>query len=230
MFKLQFIVKEELENYGFHVKLTRTKNTDLPLKNRGQMAKGYDLFISLHSNACNNEKVDRVVVIKGYDTKGTLGEELASAITKTMGTSKPQVMTRLNDSGTDYYGVLRNARIVNCNQRFIIENGFHTNKRCAEWLSNERNLKMLGKSIADTIANHLGLTVSHETKLIRVIKDVNYRSRADFSKDEYIEGVAKKGEVFTVVNRVKSNCSIDMYQLKSGYFITTSSKYVEEIK
>ena len=66
--------------------------------------------------------------------------------------------------------------------------------------------------------------------MIKIIQDVNYRSKADFSKDEYIKGVAKKGEVFTVVDRVKSNCSTDMYKLKSGNYITTSSKYVVEYK
>lgn len=230
MFYLQFLLKDELEKYGFTVKLTRTTNVDLSLAERGKMAKGYDLFLSLHTNACDDESVDRVVIIKGYDTTGKLGEEIADSLTKLMGTKKQQVLKKTNANGTDYYGVLRNAKLVGCNQRFIVEHSFHTNKKMAMWLYEEANLKKIAKSTADTIAKHFGKTNYQQPFLIRVKEDVNYRWKADFSKDEYVKGVAKKGEVFTVVERVKSNCSTDMYRLKSGYYITTASKYVEVYK
>lgn len=230
MFYLQFLLKEELEKYGFTVKLTRTTNTDLSLAERGKMAKGYDVFLSLHSNACDTESVNRVVVIKGYDAKSTLGEEIALALTNLMGTQKQQVIKKTNSSGTDYYGVLRSAKSVGCIERFIVEHSFHTNKKMAQYLYEESNLKKIAKSTADTLAKHFGKTNYQQPFLIRVKEDVNYRWKADFSKDEYVKGVAKKGEVFTVVERVKSNCSTDMYRLKSGYYITTASKYVEVYK
>ena len=44
--------------------------------------------------------------------------------------------------------------------------------------------------------------------------------------DDAISGTAKKGEVFTVMKKVKVEDSY-MYKLKSGVYITASPKYVE---
>ncbi len=67
---------------------------------------------------------------------------------------------------------------------------------------------------------------SHIPKMIRIIQDVNYRSRPDFEPSSVI-GVAKSGQVFTVAALIKRT-GTDMYKLKSGCYITTSKKYVEE--
>ena len=59
VWKLQSYLKKELEEYGFTVSTTRTnRDKDKALYDRGYMAKGYDVFLSLHSNACDNETVD----------------------------------------------------------------------------------------------------------------------------------------------------------------------------
>ena len=143
-----------------------------------------------------------------------------------------QVTERANGSKGEYYGVLRGACAGGVDNRFIIEHSFHTNKKSAMWLNDNKNLEKLAKVEGDIIAEFHKLERKNKSnpKMIKVIQDVNYRSKADFSKDEYIKGTAKKGEVFTVVDRVKSNCSTDMYKLKSGNYITTSSKYVVEYK
>ena len=103
------------------------------------------------------------------------------------------------------------------------------------WLYDNSNLNKLAIAEGEVIAKFHNLTkknkpIKNDVKMIKIIQDVNYRSKPDFSKDEYIKGVAKKGEVFTVVERVKSNSNTDMYKLKSGFYITTSSKYVEKYK
>lgn len=53
MFKLAHHLKDELEKYkDVTITITRKKVSDDPgLSVRGRMAKGYDLFLSLHSNA-----------------------------------------------------------------------------------------------------------------------------------------------------------------------------------
>ena len=57
--KLAQKLKTALEAYGFEVGLTRqTINEDPELTERGRRARGYDLFISLHSNAAANENPD----------------------------------------------------------------------------------------------------------------------------------------------------------------------------
>lgn len=70
-------------------------------------------------------------------------------------------------------------------------------------------------------------TASPLPKMIRIKKDVNYRNAPNF-EDCSIIGVAKAGQVFTVVGLVKRS-DTDMYKLKSGCYITTNRFYVEVI-
>lgn len=159
MFVLQGLLKKELEAYGFTVGVTRTNvEKDVAVYNRGYMAKGYDMFISLHSNACDTESVDRVVVIKGFDQPDTLPKALGEALTKTMGVKQAhQIMTKKGTNGDEYYGVLRGARAAGVKDRFLIEHGFHTNTATAKWLCSEDNLKKIAKAEAEVIANYYNI-------------------------------------------------------------------------
>ena len=51
-YAFSLVLKKELEKYGIQVGLTRLNPAQDPSLNaRGAMAAGYDMFISLHSNA-----------------------------------------------------------------------------------------------------------------------------------------------------------------------------------
>ena len=158
MWTLQNLLKAELELYGFTVSTTRTsRDKDVAVTTRGQMAKGYDMFISLHSNACDTESVDRVVVIKGYDQPDTLPNKFGEELSKVIGVKqKHQIMVRKNDAGKDYYGVLRGADSVGVKDRILIEHGFHTNTATAKWLCSEANLKKIAQAEAKVIADYYG--------------------------------------------------------------------------
>ena len=78
--------------------------------------------------------------------------------------------------------------------------------------------------------NGKGITVipdatQNKTQLVRILQDVNIRSAADFT-DASVIGVVKKGGVYTVVEKIERT-GTDMYKLKSGVYITASTKYVE---
>lgn len=156
--KLQSYLKKELEEYGFKVSVTRTsRDKDMAVYDRGYMAKGYDVFLSLHSNACDSESVDRVVVIKGYDQKDTLAAKFGEALTKAMKVKqKYQIMTKKTTSGGEYYGVLRGAKAAGVANRFILEHGFHTNTNTAKWLCDDANIKKLAEVNAKVLADHYG--------------------------------------------------------------------------
>lgn len=165
MWKLTEYLKNELLTYNdVHVVTTRKEQEkDLALYNRGQKAKGYDLFISEHSNATNSESVDYVVVYRSYKNKNNADElalKLAKAIAETMGTKQtPRTATRKSEKGDwEYYGVLRGADDAGCPLFYIIENSFHTNPKITEWLLEDGNLKKLAQVQAKTIADYYGLT------------------------------------------------------------------------
>lgn len=159
MWDLQGLLKEELEKYGFIVATTRNnRDTDVSVTTRGTKSKGYDLFLSLHSNACDTESVDRAVIIKGYDMDNVLSDKLGQALTSTMSLKqKHQIMVKKNDAGNDYYGVLRGAKSVGTKNRILIEHGFHTNTATAKWLCNKDNLRKVAQKEAEVIADYFGV-------------------------------------------------------------------------
>lgn len=157
--KLQNYQKEELEKYGIKVITTRQdQKKDLSLLSRGRAAKDCDLFLSIHSNACDTESVDRAVVIVQLDGRGdVLGALLAQCIRDVMQTNDPyKVATRKGISG-EYYGVLRGAAQVGT-VGMILEHSFHTNTRAAKWLLVDANLRKLAKEEAKVIADYFGMT------------------------------------------------------------------------
>ena len=159
---LHLYLKAELEKYGFQVITTRKdRDTDLGLMARGQTAKGCDLFLSLHSNACNTESVDRAVVIYPVSNKCMdLATKLSQTVTAVMQLhDKPQIYNMWNSAhNADYYGVIRGAASVGV-PGLIIEHSFHTNNRAAAWLNQNGNLKLLAIAEAKTLAEYYGMDI-----------------------------------------------------------------------
>lgn len=235
MWDLHLMVKDYLEkNYKVEIVLTRSSILkDYDVYKRGLMAKGCEGFYSFHSNYDTKKSLERVVIIRGLGIKSLddYSKELGDVIKKAMGiTEKTQVWER-EYKGNEYYGVLRGAKAVGVKDRFIIEHSWHSNPEMAKWLYNNDNLKKLAKAEGDCIAKHHKLEIKNKLpEMIKVIKEVNYRSKPIMKDDKYIEGKAKVGTVLTVVDRVKTDTSTDMFKLKAGNYITTSSKYVEKFR
>lgn len=160
---LHLLLKAELEKYGVTVILTRkTRDEQLGIVARGQMAKGCDLYLSLHSNACATESVDRACCI--YPISGkckSLAEKLSACVGATMQTNDAsRVYSRVNSAGNaDYYGEIRGAVSVGV-PGLILEHSFHSNNRAAKWLLDKNNLKKLAVAEAAVIAEYYGLKVA----------------------------------------------------------------------
>ncbi len=161
MWKLQdYLCQALLLFKNTEVVTTRTDINENPsVYQRGRMSKDCDLMLSLHSNASQTEKTDRVDVycpLDGRNNSHELGLRLATAVAELMDVSYGQIKTREGKQG-EYYGVLRGAQDVDCPMYFLIEHSFHTNKRATEWLLNDENLKQLALLEADVIADWYGL-------------------------------------------------------------------------
>lgn len=239
MWKVTNLQKKYLEQYkDVTVVLTRSDVAkDLSLANRGAKAKGCDLFISNHSNSCGTESVDRPVIIYAYDNKNkadVFGKKLGQALQDVMGTKqKYQMMQRKNDSGGEYYGVMRSARANGCPLYYIVEHGFHSNKATCNWLLKDENLEKMVKAEVEVIAKHFGLkkktttsssanTTTKVNEVYSIIADsLNIRSGA--GTDYKVVGTVKKGEVYTIVEKKNG-----FGKLKSGAgWISINKKYVK---
>ena len=172
MWKLTEFLSAELKKRGVGVVKTRTNQAkDLALITRGKMAKGCDLFVSLHSNASSSTATDYPVAIVMRDNASVdidekseeIGLKLAKVVEKVMGTKqKGRTMTNPSDKDRDgngkkddeYYGVLQGAKLVGV-PGVILEHSFHTNTKATAWLLNDANLKKLAKAEADCIYEYL---------------------------------------------------------------------------
>lgn len=163
--ELQGYLKKELLAYGISVGVTRTnKDTDVEPYNRGTMARGYDLFISLHSNAASTEYTKRVSIYKPLSGIGDkIAELMGKAVFDCMNLTMDkywyyETKTRKSTlANREYYGVLRGAAAVGV-PALIVEHSFHTNKEACSWLLKSANLKKLAKDEAKAIAKYFGIT------------------------------------------------------------------------
>lgn len=213
MWKLGEYLTEELVARGFVVGNTRSSlNQTMDVVARGKASKGFDLFLSLHSNACGTESVDRASGIYLATDNTTnideISKEVALGLTEvvknTMGNNQnPNTYYKLagydrNGNGIttddDYYGVLYGAHIVGT-VGIILEHSFHTNTRSAKWLYDENNLKKLAKAEADWLATYYNMgTVAvkdepkTEVKHDSVVNTVSYTVK----KGDTLGGIALK--------------------------------------
>ena len=187
MFVLQEYLKAALEHYGAEVVCTReTMEDDPSLYTRGTMAKGCDLFLSLHSNAVGgsgcNDNVDYVRVFHPVSGQGkALAELLAEVITAVIGTKQqPKIGVRWNSTNNaDYYGVLRYSAGVNTTG-LLLEHSFHTNPATARWLMEDENLRRLADAEAACIAEYYGWEAPEmRYELLKDVKNPFYRPTLD---------------------------------------------------
>ncbi len=168
MWKLHLLLKKWLEKYGFEVGTTRSnQEKDLAVYDRGKKAKGYNLLLSLHSDASDSESTSRATAFYAFDdfnNASKLAEKLSHAVGLCMGVSGKIKTRKSENANTDYYGVMRGARAVGCPLYFIIEHSFHTNKDSAKWLMSDSNLDKLAKAEADVIAEYYGVKKVEEPK------------------------------------------------------------------
>lgn len=177
-FKFCNMLKEELEALGMEVGLTRTSQDEkMDLFARGKASKGYDLFLSIHSNATGtgkvNDNVDYPVAIVMLDdekidideTSLEIGKKLVAVVEEVMQTKQSgRTYTRQSSNDRDgngimddeYYGVLNGAKRVGT-PGIILEHSFHTNTRSTEWLLNDDNLRNMAKAEAAALAEYFGV-------------------------------------------------------------------------
>ena len=159
-------LKSALERYGCTVSVTRPKMTDNPtLAQRGGMAKGYDLMLSLHSNAMpsNSPSSGRVRGIEVWDDTNAdySNKELAHAIcekvSKRFSIPNRGVKYRKDTDGLNWYGVLRSSF---AKSNMLIEHVFHDNHADCSIYVNQR--AEMARMVAEAVAEVYGLKLVEE--------------------------------------------------------------------
>lgn len=161
-------MKEELEKYeGIVVYLTREDDTiDMNLKERAKFAenKKADFMFSLHFNmSATHMLYGAEVWISAFDdfyAKGHSFGQIQMAAYDDLGLFNRGIKTRLNNSGDDYYGIIRESRklgintvlIEHCHLDHVIDEEFYA--------LGDFQLEEFGKLTAASVAKYYQLKSS----------------------------------------------------------------------
>jgi N-acetylmuramoyl-L-alanine amidase len=161
VWKISTYLKEILQEKGVQADFTRTWEQDPELYARGQKAKGYDLFISEHTNA-NDGKTRGVEVFFDYSKPldKEFAEKLAGNVAAAIGNPNRGAKTRTYIEGgktLNYYGVIRGAAATDCKHILLIESGFHDNVQDESFLKVNENLRKIAQAQAEVILEMLGV-------------------------------------------------------------------------
>ncbi len=188
MWRLYQFLRPALERRGFIVAGTKSRcDQSVDVVTRGRMARGYDVFLSLHSNACADKSVDRPVGIyfvddncSGIDEESKeLAVLLAGVVAEVMGTrhraetySSKSSRDRDGDGlkNDDYYGMLYGAH-QSGTPGVIVEHSFHTNPDAAAWLLDDDNLRRLAEAEAEALAEYYGMSGGASTSAPTTTKE-----------------------------------------------------------
>lgn len=169
--KLSNYLQAELQALGAHADLTKSSLDDDPsLNERGFLSKGYDLFISVHSNADQGTYSDAPMAFVYQELPWTTIDDVSADVGKLLADTTASVM-KTNQKGSierrkgtedhdkngimddEWYSVLFGSRYVGT-PGILMEHSFHTNYRSAVWLYNDNNLKRLAKAEAKVIYDY----------------------------------------------------------------------------
>lgn len=155
---------EELRQFdNVEVHLTRTDDNDLSLKERAEYADAVDadFLFSIHYNASENHTMFGSEVWVScqppYNAYGYQFGHMQMLEMKEMGLFLRGVKTRINDEGTDYYGVIRHATSFDV-PAVIIEHCYVDEDRDIPFCDTEEEWKAFGKADARAVAKYFGLS------------------------------------------------------------------------
>lgn len=157
-------MKTVLEQYdNVEVYITNEDCVNMSLKERAEYAKEVeaDILISLHFNMSENHVnfgSEAWVPSKGTRSAKmrSLGDLFLEEF-KTIGLHTRGVKTRLNDEGTDYYGIIRESEALGI-PSILVEHCYADYKTDSPYIQSEEGLERFGQIDADAVAKYYGLT------------------------------------------------------------------------
>lgn len=145
------------------VYLTRTDDTELSLKERAKFAQSVDadFLFSIHYNASEYHTMFGSEVWVScqppYNAYGYQFGHLQMLEMKDMGLFLRGVKTRINDEGTDYYGVIRESAELSV-PAVIIEHCYVDEDRDIPFCETEEDWIAFGQADARAVAKYFGLS------------------------------------------------------------------------
>ena len=157
-------MKEELEKYdGVVVYLTHETDVDMSLKERAEFAKEKhaDFLYSLHFNASVKHNLFGsevwIPAYGDYYVKGYQFAEIQMQEFENIGLYSRGIKTKLNDKGTDYYGILRQCTELEVPSALIEHCHMDQDNDKPFYQQGEEQWKEFGRMDAEAVAKYFGL-------------------------------------------------------------------------
>lgn len=147
---------DRLKELGAKVYITRRNDTTFdPNPRTAEIRRiGADYVISNHWNAFSSSSAHGVETIHSIYANKAMANDLCNAIVKVSGLHKRRVFSKGWNNG-DYYFMHRNT---GKSQTTIIEYGFLTNARDANWFKNDNNFFKAAEAVIEVICKYIGVT------------------------------------------------------------------------
>lgn len=143
----------ELERHGVAVRMSRTKDENDSLDEEIKECNAFDpdVAVDIHNNAGGGDGAEAYYHYKGGLSK-TLAEKILAEVVK-IGQNSRGAKTKLNSSGTDYFGFIRET----IPPAVIVECAFVDNKTDLQIVDTAAEQKAMGVAIAKGILATLGI-------------------------------------------------------------------------
>ena len=167
--------RDELVRHGVSVKMSRTKDENDPLSEEIRECNAFspDLAVDIHNNAGGGDGTEAFYHYGGGKSK-TLAENILAEIVK-VGQNSRGAKTRVNASGKDYYGFIRDTACP----AVIVECAFVDNASDLKILATEGDRKKVGQAIAKGILKSVGVAHQSESGILYRVHVGAYSQKAN---------------------------------------------------
>lgn len=154
--------RDYLEKNGVQVLMSRTKDENDPLTDEIKECNAFnpDLAIDIHNNAGNGDGFEAYYHYKGGSSK-SLALNIEEEI-KAIGQNSRGCKTKLNSSGNDYFGFIRQTLCP----AVIVEGCFVDNQNDAQIANTEEKQRAFGYAYARGILTTLGIDPDISSQVI----------------------------------------------------------------
>ena len=151
--------RDFLEAHGVQVLMSRTKDENDPLTEEIRECNAFnpDLAVDVHNNAGNGDGFEIYYHFKG-GTSLTLAQNIEAEV-KAIGQNSRGCKTRMNSSGRDYYGFIRETKCP----AVICEGCFIDNSTDAQIADTAPEQQAFGIAYAKGILKTLGIAIKENT-------------------------------------------------------------------
>lgn len=159
-------LKRILEANGFNVGISRTKDENDPLTEEIKEANAFkpDLAVEVHNNAGGGDGFEVFVQTNDYKAKSKAAAQAIEKQVKAIGQKSRGIKTRLNSSGKDYFGWLRQVTAP-----AVLLEGFFVDSNDALGFDTAAEQKKLAAAYAQGVLDYFGVKANSSRESARQI-------------------------------------------------------------